>query len=1097
MNHKLTSTLLRIQTFWHFVRWLISGAKSNREYNCCRCILLAGLQFILFYSKAQQPYSFIHYDENTLPQTSVGNIQQDQNGYLWMNTQFGIVRFDGETVRVFTTDNLKGLTSNRIRICAKSLDGSVYFVDENNVIVKVKSHNQFETISTKECIQKLSLPLYSRESNNDFIYLKFDSQIKYQNFIDSLKFNLTREFLKSYATGENEGYLFYVDLQQKIRLCYYNAKNYKSEIQSNSFKTQHTFKLNNLVFVQTGLKQALLLGKAEQKKNMVITGLPSRFSRVFQEDPSILFSNASGSFFYSSGQLYQYELKDKHIQATLVFKDLPCIGVVNVMREETTGDFLISTKSTGFYRIKKKRFSVINLTKTPGERPEANRDFNNNIVYSLALWDEKHIFFNGYITPLNRTGVSRDFDPSNKANFNYFFTYPKDSLHFWLNFGDGVKGFLHNFNKETGIYTPLFRIFEPKKVIKLSDGTSIIVAARRIVAFHDNKVTELYKNEAVEFTTAEKVTEDLLILGSNNGLYYFYPSQKKLQAVQYKEALKVRFIFKDKSARFWFTTYGQGLFYLSGDSVIPLPLDNAGHLAISHSMVEDNKGHLWVPTNNGLFKLGYASLLSIIRQQSTKLYYTYYDKTDGFNTNEFNGGCYPSNICQNETGQVFFPSMDGVVRFNPDLIPDVSNNSPVFFDEIVLNDTGHVYSVTDKPIFPKKTSSVSINFSSPYYGHTENVKFSYALSNDPKVWKDLRRSRSIALNNLPGGSYTVVIKKEGATSAPILASLQFEIQKKFSETLLFKLLVLLGVVVLVYLYFRARLYYLHQERRRLEKVVAVKTADQLKLIDQLRHSIAHLTQLQQELEQMIGHKENILAVLIHDIKSPLFFLNTVAGHLYKNINLNLPAKNSEIAHEISISLNRLYLFTQDFAIWLNASQPGRIQKRERVDLDKIVGEALDVYKEIIDKKGISLSLRMTGKVVYGDESMIKSVIRNLIDNAVKNTPNGSITITSDCPTGKEVCEIIIADEGKGMIDEQMLAINKYFESSTETLPISILGYGHKVIKDFVNKSGGTISYRQNNPSGIIATLHLPLTDVREMKKFQISDVPVRIENNNG
>lgn len=134
------------------------------------------------------------------------------------------------------------------------------------------------------------------------------------------------------------------------------------------------------------------------------------------------------------------------------------------------------------------------------------------------------------------------------------------------------------------------------------------------------------------------------------------------------------------------------------------------------------------------------------------------------------------------------------------------------------------------------------------------------------------------------------------------------------------MLVLLGVVVLVFLNFRARLYYLHKERNRLEQLVAAKTADQLKLIEQLKDSIAHLTQLQQEMEQMIGHKENIIAVLIHDIKSPLFFLNTVAGHLFKSIDLNPSAKNREIAYEISISLNRLYLFTQDFAIWLNASQ---------------------------------------------------------------------------------------------------------------------------------------------------------------------------------
>jgi ligand-binding sensor domain-containing protein len=97
-------------------------------------------------------------------------------------------------------------------------------------------------------------------------------------------------------------------------------------------------------------------------------------------------------------------------------------------------------------------------------------------------------------------------------------------------------------------------------VIELSNGTSIIVAAHRIVALQDNKVTELYKNEAVEFTTAEKLAEDCLVLGTANGLYYFYPSEKKLQAVRYKEGLKVRFILKDKSGRVWFTTYGRGLF---------------------------------------------------------------------------------------------------------------------------------------------------------------------------------------------------------------------------------------------------------------------------------------------------------------------------------------------------------------------------------------------------------------------------------------------------------------------------------------------------------------------------------------------------------
>lgn len=245
----------------------------------------------------------------------------------------------------------------------------------------------------------------------------------------------------------------------------------------------------------------------------------------------------------------------------------------------------------------------------------------------------------------------------------------------------------------------------------------------------------------------------------------------------------VRFIFKDKAGRIWFTTYGQGLFHLSGNSIVPLPVDNAGYLAISHNISQDNSGNFWVSTNHGLFKLEYASLLSLIRGQSSKLYYTYFDKTDGFNTNEFNGGCYPSSVYQKETGLLFYPSMDGIVKFHPDSIKGVNSNSPVFLDEIILNDTGYAYATMDKQVFPKQTSSLRINFSSPYYGHGENIKFSYTLSNAPEQWKDLQSTRSILLNNLPGGSYTLIIRKEEANNAPVLASFSFEIQKNFLKLL--------------------------------------------------------------------------------------------------------------------------------------------------------------------------------------------------------------------------------------------------------------------------------------------------------------------------
>ncbi|MEO6549194.1 MAG: ATP-binding protein [Ferruginibacter sp.] len=1035
---------------------------------CCQCLVFLCLQLILLPSTAQQPYSLVHFDENDLPQTTIGNIQQDETGYLWMSSQFGIVRFDGEKFRVFTTSNLKGLTSNRLRLCVKGPDKSIWFVDENNTFIKVKSHNQFEILSQNEAVKKRGLAFYTSEGSNDINYLK-PGNMSYQDLITFLNYDPTKEALKSFTTGIKSGYIFYIDQRQQTKLLYYENDQYSLKSPPGSFNAQHSFKLGNLIAAQISFSEAIVFNQNQTQKKIRVTGLPTLLSPVFNTQSLVLFSHESGTFFYAGGKLYEYKLQDNAIVATLIFENLPCTGVVNVMRERTTGDYFISTKSEGIYRVKKKRFSVISLidstSKTLGSTTEGN-----NIIYSINFKDAEHIVAKEYVAPATGTGISRLFTPADNGVLNAYFSHKKDDRYIWINYKDS----LYSLDTKTRFITPLQQIYNPKKVIDFTDGTSFVLTARQILMRKNGYATELYHNDSLYFTTMEKVSESCLIIGSTTGVYYFFPAQKKLQVVPYKQPLQVRFIYKDRAGRLWFTTYSPGLFHISGTNITPLPLDNAGYLSISHSILEDNSGNFWITTNHGLFKVAYASLLSIIHGQSSKLYYTYFDKTDGFNTNEFNGGCYPSGLYHPETGRMFFPSMNGIVTFYPDSIKSVQSNSPVFFDEVVLNDTGHVYDVKNDAVFSRQISSIRLYFSSPYYGHASNIKFSYTLSSTPGLWNDLGSSRSVVLNNLSGGNYTLIIKKEEGTGSPVLTTLQFSIRKAFTETIWFKFLLVAFVIGVVFLYFKARILYLSNERRRLEKEVAARTADQVQLIGQLKETIANLTQLQQELSQMIGHKENIIAILIHDIKSPLHFLNTVSDHLSKSLATNPPEKNEAIAKEIAASLNRLYLFTQDFAIWLNASETSQIQKIEKVNLSKTIRESIAVYEEIIVKKGLSIRQQIAVGFVYGDASMIKSIIRNLVDNAVKNTASGSIAIDAIAITGTNACEITITDDGRGLTNEQLTELNDYFQSNKEILSFSSSHFGHKVIKDFIHKQKGKVHYRHNSPVGTAVIVTLPM-----------------------
>lgn len=120
--------------------------------------------------------------------------------------------------------------------------------------------------------------------------------------------------------------------------------------------------------------------------------------------------------------------------------------------------------------------------------------------------------------------------------------------------------------------------------------------------------------------------------------------------------------------------------------------------------------------------------------------------------------------------------------------------------------------------------------------------------------------------------------------------------------------------------------------------------------------------------------------------------------------------------------------------------------------------------------------------------MIKSVIRNLLDNAVKNTLAGSISIATSCTAEKQLCQITIADEGKGMTAEEIASLDRYFQSPQNTLFFLTSGFGHKVIKDFLHKMAGTINYRQNTPSGILVTINLPLINLPESDRIQTSTI---------
>ena len=101
------------------------------------------------------------------------------------------------------------------------------------------------------------------------------------------------------------------------------------------------------------------------------------------------------------------------------------------------------------------------------------------------------------------------------------------------------------------------------------------------------------------------------------------------------------------------------------------------------------------------------------------MYYQYYDKKSGFNTNEFNGGCNSCGITL-ENNEFAFPSIEGIVHFNPENIRPLLPINDIYFNEVEVD--GKNASLADNCIHLNYDfERVVFTISSPYYGNPKNL----------------------------------------------------------------------------------------------------------------------------------------------------------------------------------------------------------------------------------------------------------------------------------------------------------------------------------------------------------------------------------------
>lgn len=232
-----------------------------------------------------------------------------------------------------------------------------------------------------------------------------------------------------------------------------------------------------------------------------------------------------------------------------------------------------------------------------------------------------------------------------------------------------------------------------------------------------------------------------------------------------------------------------------------------------------------------------------------------------------------------------------------------------------------------------------------------------------------------------------------------------------------------------------------------------------------------------KLKELNATKDRFISILGHDLKSPFNSLLGFSEILMRSVETLDKDKIKKYVGFINNAAEQTFNLLNNILEWSINQQNKNAFHPTLENLYHLVYETYTLLNPLAIAKEIDIQINVSKQIdVMVDSEMIKTVIRNLLNNAIKFTPpNGSIQIS--VTTDNETVDIQISDTGVGMdqkIIDSLFKIDEFVSQKGTSGELGT-GFGLLLIKDFVDKHQGSIIVKSEVGKGSIFIVKLPLS----------------------
>ena len=806
--------------------------------------------------------------EQGLSQSSVRVIFQDSRGFLWFGTEDGLNRYDGYTFKTYKPDPdvPSSLSDRAITSIVEDKDGYLW------IATQLGGLNQYDP-RTEKFVRYLyddSDPPSLSDNHVNVLYIDKNNSL-WVGTINGLDlFDRQTNTFKHYGynPSQQEGisgkYITAIYQDSRGRFWVGTGNGLNLFDPSSNTSTPYQNNPDNASTISDDHVTAII----EDSRSTLWVGTASGLNRfqpdsgIFEQflhseiDPQTISGNSISDLYVdSTGNLWiatttgldrlsKIGKRFTHYQNDPTFSKSLSNNYVLSIYEDRGGVLWFGTWGGGVNKYDRQRDNFAYYRNDPKNK----NSLSENLILSIYQDMEGYVWIGTVSAGLNRFTrttnqvIRYQHDPGrlNSISSNEVLSIAEDQDGMlWFGTDDGLDRFDRN------SFTFMHYKWSPDKPASLSSNRvyKVYVDRENNIWVGTPSGLDLFDRETETFihyqpktgisnslsgTRVNSILEDdkgNIWAGTfENGLNKFNRETGQFTRYRYdsknKETISndsILSIYQDTKGNMWIGTGGGGLnLYHPETDTFTYYLEKDGlPNGVVYGILEDASGYLWMSTNFG-----------ISRFDAEKGTFRNFDAGDGLQSNEFNSGAY----ARGRNGELYFGGIEGLTVFYPSNIEDNLYLPQITLTSLTQDDnpiaTDSSVETTKNVILQWPQNSLEFEFAALSYDQPGKNQYAYKLERFDPSWHFIGTKRDGRYTNLPGGEYTLLLKGSNSdgvwNESPV--RINVTVIPPFWQTLWFRVLLSLFVVVAVAGGVRLRTRTIQDRNRQLERVVRDRTS---------------------------------------------------------------------------------------------------------------------------------------------------------------------------------------------------------------------------------------------------------------------------------